>query len=726
MKKGAFQLIPCMLLGAAMFTGCSNNDIYDPNYLQQLAKETFPVKNIDPNQTWQMVGTTTAKVTVNEISGDTYTIKIYDKDPIGGSSASLLGKGTVVSGNTWTGTIDYPLADTTLYVACVDSKARREVIPTKFTNGGSVNIVFGSSDTKTRALTRAVGDFTDPDIAAKQSEPYSATTINTMLSQATDISTVSGNDIANNGTNTSNYYKITGDATYNVTAGNPKTGTKIIVQGTWTPNWQSLNDGIEVIVADGGKIILTNALTSNATSGNGITVLAGGSITGSGSLVFNGKNTCYNGGTINLSSVTFSPGGTIYNAGTLTLSDALTLNTGANLINYGTFSMPSGVISVPAGGYTFNADGASLNVNSLLLNTSAVFINHSSICVLGSANGSNDNANFYNSCKMTVNGTLNLSNLIQSAGGSVQCKDLILHSATVDLGANSILKATNTTSLQSCTVSGPTDGLTHAICFLGNVNQDGYGPKNEFSNSLYVDVTSHPTDQYGWWNQTVTFDNGAVEVGSNEANYPIPSSSCSIGYDPTGTGGGGTDTPQIYTYAFEDMTKTVGDYDFNDVVLKVSAPIDGKVTVKLVAAGATKNLKVHFNNTKANQDIALFDDKEVHEAMGATAGTMINTGKGTGSVVSQDINVGSDFMIKDNGDFYIVDTSNNNEVHIPKFTDGFKAGDVPYAVCVPKDWQYPLENIEVMDAYSNFATWAQDVTKDLDWYSSPDASKIYK
>jgi hypothetical protein len=32
----------------------------------------------------------------------------------------------------------------------------------------------------------------------------------------------------------------------------------------------------------------------------------------------------------------------------------------------------------------------------------------------------------------------------------------------------------------------------------------------------------------------------------------------------------------------------------------------------------------------------------------------------------------------------------------------------------------------VMDAYSNFATWAQDVTKDLDWYSSPDASKIYK
>ena len=44
----------------------------------------------------------------------------------------------------------------------------------------------------------------------------------------------------------------------------------------------------------------------------------------------------------------------------------------------------------------------------------------------------------------------------------------------------------------------------------------------------------------------------------------------------------------IFTYVFEDITTTTGDYDFNDVVLKVTAVNNGQVTIALAAAGATK------------------------------------------------------------------------------------------------------------------------------------------
>ena len=67
--------------------------------------------------------------------------------------------------------------------------------------------------------------------------------------------------------------------------------------------------------------------------------------------------------------------------------------------------------------------------------------------------------------------------------------------------------------------------------------------------------------------------------------FNIPESNCTPGY----SGGDPEQEPPIlyYYYAHEDLG-SIGDFDFNDVVLRVSAPaIDGTGEIQLCAAGGT-------------------------------------------------------------------------------------------------------------------------------------------
>ena len=72
--------------------------------------------------------------------------------------------------------------------------------------------------------------------------------------------------------------------------------------------------------------------------------------------------------------------------------------------------------------------------------------------------------------------------------------------------------------------------------------------------------------------------NGATDIN-------IPESNCTPGY----SGGDPEQEPPVlyYYYAYEDLG-SIGDFDFNDVVLRVSAPaIDGTGEIQLCAAGGT-------------------------------------------------------------------------------------------------------------------------------------------
>lgn len=169
-----------------------------------------------------------------------------------------------------------------------------------------------------------------------------------------------------------------------------------------------------------------------------------------------------------------------------------------------------------------------------------------------------------------------------------------------------------------------------------------------------------------------------------------------------------TDTPQVYTYAFEDITTAAGDYDFNDVVLKVSTiPVNGKMEVKLVAAGATKDLRVFYNDTP------LFNGQEVHAAMGCESGQMVNTGGVKGNIVTDlSIDWPGEGKLGD-ADFKILDVKNNMYVCLPKHS----GTSIPYGIVVPEDWDYPNERQRVDSKYPGFKDWAEDMKKEQTWYN---------
>lgn len=165
------------------------------------------------------------------------------------------------------------------------------------------------------------------------------------------------------------------------------------------------------------------------------------------------------------------------------------------------------------------------------------------------------------------------------------------------------------------------------------------------------------------------------------------------------------------------MTREAGDFDFNDVVLKVTVPDEsGKATVTLFAAGAAKNLKVGFTDTSngSNSQSDLFG--EVHAAMNCDPGTLINTGSGpNGTSVEKEITITG--TLKDNGDFYIYEADNANNITIHVASQVTPASTYPpYGLCIPGDWVFPRERNQITALYRYFANWAQNHTIYTRWY----------
>ncbi len=170
-------------------------------------------------------------------------------------------------------------------------------------------------------------------------------------------------------------------------------------------------------------------------------------------------------------------------------------------------------------------------------------------------------------------------------------------------------------------------------------------------------------------------------------------------------------TVQTFTYCYEDISADGGDYDINDCVLKVTSPdIDGNIDITLTALGATYQLRAWLG------DKALFGGKELHEVFGVTTDVMVNTGLASAEPVTVKINVGKDWNIMDDGNFWleVIDTGNN--VTIPAFTAGFIPGTVPYAFRIADDFDYPSERQAIIVKYPAFKNWANDATQAIDWY----------
>ena len=177
---------------------------------------------------------------------------------------------------------------------------------------------------------------------------------------------------------------------------------------------------------------------------------------------------------------------------------------------------------------------------------------------------------------------------------------------------------------------------------------------------------------------------------------------------------------ESWIIACEDLGDT-DDYDFNDVVFKVSH-VSGQTTATVtpLAAGGTLATWIVYNNVYLG---------ETHQLLGAKENTsgsypMINTTKITATATPLEVNVPENFTITNNmGGFSIIVESKNNSDSNAVLIKAPSAGAAPQMFCVPSTWAWPTERTKIQDAYPNFANWSAD-SNNIEWYNNATAGKV--
>lgn len=180
----------------------------------------------------------------------------------------------------------------------------------------------------------------------------------------------------------------------------------------------------------------------------------------------------------------------------------------------------------------------------------------------------------------------------------------------------------------------------------------------------------------------------------------------------------------------EDLGDT-DDYDFNDVVVRVSH-VSGETTATItpLAAGGTLPATIYFNGKELGEIHRLISASYA-EPNASGSYTMLNTnangGANPGEGQPKTVPVASDFSLAPSdgessfGGFSIKVQSDDNEA---KTITAPKTGKTPQMFMVDGTWKWPVERASIEKAYTSFSSWVGDANN-TDWQTTKNASLIY-
>ena len=181
---------------------------------------------------------------------------------------------------------------------------------------------------------------------------------------------------------------------------------------------------------------------------------------------------------------------------------------------------------------------------------------------------------------------------------------------------------------------------------------------------------------------------------------------------------------QSFTMCFEDRPY-IADYDMNDVVLRCVRESESKLRLTLVATGAEDVVNICGISGLFAEGTDL-NNKEVHELFGVSSATgdnrFVNTVSGVEqlSTISGVYEVGDMTIPQFLRQIYIKNmTEGGNEIRMPE------AGEAPFALIIPGDFNYPIERQSIVKAYTAFKTWANNANSYSNWPDSYDSKYCY-
>jgi len=618
-----------LALVALGVTSCKDNAVFDQNTYNQLVLNSFPVKNVDPAQSWTTVETATAEVTLNGQTGTTYKVNIYEQNPIDytGTLTKLAGC-NINNGETANLNFSYRPAQTYVYVTLFDKDNYMTVYPAAIENG-TMNLNIGQvtiHNARRRGIASSFkfadapndADFktTTPDDALLASQ-YGDATKNSIhnykLAETTDVQNL-------------NFYN--GNFALYVS------GTKNII---YTQPGDGSKNMYFYILPGAHLTFKQKAMTQNSSGNFKMYVCNGATVTFEKGL--QSYMELYNRGTVEVKGG-YKPGiyggGIFYNQGTFTINGAdayytenmsiknpLTLNNSASqFINEGTLNV--GGVILEGSSHFINFATVTASDATIVNSNHATWVNNGTYTT-GNFKYTAGSTDVINNCKLTVTEKFYIglaetdeNGFKLNSGASVLTKDFEFKGpGFIFMGSNALFKVTNTAKFainkDIYGIYGPESG-EHAIFQAKAIErlnswETNQGFSANYFQRLYVACNSH--FPFGYSDKSaVQQSNG--EIGTqpyyrldaaggasmttyNGANVTLSDEGCGTAYTGTPHSGVLNEKPLGFRFLFEDNYPDAGDYDFNDVVLKVTPEQDAnnakkvKVTVNLEATGASKN-----------------------------------------------------------------------------------------------------------------------------------------
>ena len=661
MKK-TILLTPVIAIAiVSMLFSCvdSEKDLYDPSY--QTSNPMGDGFAAPDGFNWATTSNVKVNVEVNAQTDDEfyYVVEIYDTNPIISPNAHLLDKGVAKGNEPYTSEISIESTIKTIFVKEITPTGLATIRTAEITDG-IANCNFKTTTPSVRSLaatTRGFTTITDPNPDDTSLFPLECPS---NIENFNAEKCVEGNS-----------YKVT-SSTKRISLW-IKNIKLYITEDIELSEQIYLTEGSCLYILPGKKVSMPQA-QNNGQANCMITIGTGATLTVTKTIQLDNNYKLYNLGTITAEKLICTNSSTFFNAGTANIEDRLSGENGQSTIsNSGNLKAEE----IYAQGNSHIINTGTIEAEETVINsTGASWVNEGS-WTTEDMKISAWNDYCYNKCKLIVTDEFEMTegHLIVDGGGFVQCKELYMNNAKIELGAKALFEITEKAKYgyQDKDKGFKGTGAEKALLIIKKAVAKTLSPNLiHYSGNLQIVCSDHVIEKIDDWNICWTMTGGAEWGEEGKNTVSIPESECSNGYN------GGTHTPPVnpefpievednqnYTYLFEDQWPLYGDYDMNDIVLTIQkrqifTNKKNKVTkfelsIDLSAAGATKsigaaimldnvpataitqsvefndktlvrNFNLNNNNIENGQDYAvipLFDD--AHKVLGRDRYEQINT-----------------------------------------------------------------------------------------------------
>ena len=681
MRTNRYTKFTTALLALLAVSGCSKDDSSQQEVTDSFKALVMGGKSIDPSHTWTTATTMPVRVSISLESGKQYLVYFYLSNPSSDDEAAYVGMAKLRNGEQKTVYANVPTGTTQLYAACYEEGGTTAIC--KPVSGSEVEFSGKITSSPGTPSPTSGNNWSVPIVRMPDTSKY---TTGQMVSPENvdpewDYDRETHIQIGNNYTGV-------------IPGLNTHTNLSVYVTGTWTLTFdQRANNGNVIVVGNGGKIVVPSSfrLTTmpqfeERTPGM-IYVLPGGEISGDGMVEFtDGRNTySYNAGTITCSQIRLASG-TLYNSGTIGTSsgsqttvagEATSGSTPGQLYNYGE-------------AYLMQTSGSSFAL--------------------------------FNANKMSVTGALTLSsNSYTDNGTSIECGSMSFYStgntnSLLYMGNGAYLNCSGSASFRNYGIWGPSGSSYHDNAMVSfssciNCTHTAGDAKTYLLDHIQLLLPPAFSDYEkidGWVNGT----GGGIESSRQTCYYSFE-------------GNSSPDYGGMY-YAFEVPTNGNKDFDYNDLILQVSAPYDNNdgtfsCFVNIAAVGTEMSVNLYYNGVQIG--------KEIHGAMSIGREETVNTDRMT----VRPLYIGEITFGSSGADIsripFTVQVSNSLGTINETFAQPTTSQQAPLYIAVNADihgkWRWCKKGSNIGMAFRKFSTWASDQQSANDWYGSAYTSSTY-